>query len=393
MKKKVDVAIVGGGVVGMALALSLSKLGHSVIIIEKKSMQIKDIDLDLSTYDTRIFALNHTARNFLNQLEIDIRSFSHTTEFESMALWSRSKNQALTLTDKDHTYPCLGYIVEHRQLMTQLMKAIKESSQIEVYDDTNIDGLTSEGNITFEDGSHLEAQWIIGADGGHSIVREKIGFKVTEKEYHQSALIMNVQHTHSHDKTAYQCFENNETLAFLPLINSFHSSIVWSNDSDEIKKLQSLPENQLMHRLAEASDYRLGQCQLLSDVNTFPLKSLHVKNYKKNKVILVGDAAHVLHPMAGWGMNLGLQDAATLMQCINRYLKQNQPLHQVTERAFLRYERYRRSHNQTMMLIINLLRQAFRADIPYNWIQSMNKLKRIMVKIAQGEQSIIKLLK
>jgi 2-octaprenylphenol hydroxylase len=206
------------------------------------------------------------------------------------------------------------------------------------------------------EGSQLHASLIVAADGRDSAVRTMAAIEVQGWAYDQYALVATVTPSAPHQETAWQRFMPNGPLAFLP-INDGSCSIVWSTTPDEAKRLKQLPEDEFCLLLSRAIEGRLGEITHVGPRGFFPLKLQHATSYVKPGLALVGDAAHAIHPLAGQGVNLGLQDAATLAQCLIEGKQAGRS--PGTLRDLRRYERIRKGDNITMLAAMDGFKRLF----------------------------------
>jgi 2-octaprenylphenol hydroxylase len=246
--------------------------------------------------------------------------------------------------------PNLGYIIENRNVQTALLDLFETAggqiidgglSTVHIHEDrVNIE--TTAGPIS--------ARLIIGADGARSAVRDAVGLTADFGTYRQTAIVATISTERPHESTAWQRFTRSGTLAFLPLANG-ECSIVWSIDEDLAADLLALSPNEFERELAVASDRVLGQVTLTSERLSLPLRKLAAHWYVTQRCALIGDAAHVVHPLAGQGVNLGVLDAAALVEVLIAARAEREDPGAL--RLLRRYERWRKSENELMALSID----------------------------------------
>ena len=234
------------------------------------------------------------------------------------------------------------------------------------------------------------ARLVIGADGAQSAVRAAAGLTVDTRAYGQTAIVASVATERPHEYTAWQRFMRDGTLAFLPLADGT-SSIVWSADDTRAASLVSLSDAAFAAELDRASDFALGRTLLLSERLSFPLTRLAAQRYVAQRVALIGDAAHVVHPLAGQGMNLGLLDAATLAQQIKAGLAAREDPGAL--RVLRAYERWRKSEVAAMAISIDTFDRllahgagpvARLAQRGLSWVNASQELRRFFIRRALG---------
>jgi len=257
--------------------------------------------------------------------------------------------------------PLLGYIVENSLLCHALEEVINGLETVRWYRPASLQGFVVEAqhvHLELAAGNSLAARLLVGADGGRSQVRRLAGIGTRARDYHQSAVVASVRTALPHQDIARQRFLPSGPLAFLPLADPQHCSIVWSTHPGHAECLREMAPVAFEQTLSESFEAALGAVELLGERATFPLSRLHASAYVKPRLALVGDSAHRIHPLAGQGANLGLMDVAALAQVILDARGQG---HQDCGRYALlrRYERWRRGENLAMMLAMDLFRDGF----------------------------------
>jgi len=336
-----DVLIVGGGPAG-ACAGSLLARGLRVAVLEPRRPAAIQPQAPM---DTRVVAISRASERILGAAGAWTKlSSPRVCEYERMCVWhERSAPRsadALVFDAAEAGEPNLGYIVESRLLQTALLDALVDASGCIVEAElVALDVGADCVRVQTSQGS-LSARLVVGADGAQSVVRKTLGLTAESSAYRQTAIIANVATEKPHEKTAWQRFMRDGTLALLPLADGA-SSIVWSADDSVATELLAATPPQFEARLNRASDLVLGPTRLVSDRVSFPLRRLAAHRYVANRCVLIGDAAHVVHPLAGQGVNLGLLDAAALAQTLFGALEEKEDVG--AERVLRKYERWRKS--------------------------------------------------
>jgi 2-octaprenyl-3-methyl-6-methoxy-1,4-benzoquinol hydroxylase len=360
MIEKFDVVIVGGGMVGSAVACSLGNSSLKVAVIESTSPQAFSPE---QAHDLRVSALSIASKNILETVGawdgIVARRFC---PFKRMRVWETAGDTEFC--SDDINYPELGYIVENRITQLALLDRLQEFDNIELICPSTITKINysigEDSLLELEDGRQLSTKVLVAADGGQSRVRQVVGLGVTSWDYKQHALVIYIETAYEQQDITWQRFLPSGPQAFLPLTGHY-GSIVWYNSPDEVKRLKSLSYDELKDELQRAFPDCLGQVNNVLGVASFPLKRQHAQNYVKPGVVLVGDAAHMINPLAGQGVNIGLLDAAALGEVLIDAAKNGLALGDLS--VLRRYEQLRRNENLKMMTVMDVFYQVFSNEI------------------------------
>ena len=360
MKEKFDVVIVGGGMVGAAVACSLGGSLLKVAVIESSPPQPFATD---QAHDLRVSALSIASKNILETVGawegIINRRFC---PFRRMRVWETTGDTEFC--SDDINYPELGYIVENRVTQLALLDRLQEFDNIELICPITIKKINyvigKPGEVELEDGRILSAKVLVAADGGQSKVRQTVGLGVTSWDYKQHAMVIYIETAYEQQDITWQRFLPSGPQAFLPLTGNY-GSIVWYNSPDEVKRLKSLSFEVLKDELVAAFPDCLGKVNRVLGVASFPLKRQHAQNYVKPGVVLVGDAAHMINPLAGQGVNIGLLDAAALGEVLIDAAKKGLEIGDLS--VLKNYEKLRRHENLKMMTVMDIFYQVFSNEI------------------------------
>lgn len=356
-----DVVVAGGGMVGATLALGLERDGFSVALIEARP---PPLEWDLDGHDLRVSAITRASQRLLDRLGVwaSIQS-DRATPYQQMRVWDRGGFGEIHFDAADLAEPDLGHIVENRIIVRSLWRALADS-QVEVITPAEIrtQECHAEGvSLMLSEDRALTAGLLVGADGARSQVRERAGIKSRSEDYEQQAVVATIRAELGNQATAWQRFMPDGPLALLPMEKDLFS-IVWSTTPEEATRLKGLDPEAFDIELTDVSEGRLGRLSLLGERATFPLRLQHARQYVLPGLALIGDAAHVIHPLAGQGVNLGFLDAAALLDALHTGRESGRvPGALRTLRA---YERARRGHNTATQLAMDGFKHLFGSRFP-----------------------------
>jgi len=377
-----DCAVIGGGMVGAASALSLAEQGLTVALIEMYQPKVFASEQAL---DLRVSAISLASQFLLEQLG----AWQHIKQwracpYERLGVWE----QEFAYTEfnaEDIEQPHLGHIVENRLIQLALWQQIKSHNNIKIFCPeslTNLEQDMDKVTLTLSQQT-LSAKLLIAADGANSQVRQLTNIGVTSWDYQQSAMLINVETVCEQQDITWQQFFPTGPVAFLPLSRKplteqgrfkqkegvGYASLVWYHHRDEIKRLSGLSNSQLQQEVMANFPKRLGHITVV-DKAAFPLTRRHANNYQKGRVLLVGDAAHTINPMAGQGVNLGFKDVKALQEVIALAIAEGKCWHD--EKVLSQYERLRRRDNLLMQSTMDALYLSF--SHPSSVIKAMRNL-------------------
>jgi 2-octaprenylphenol hydroxylase len=396
MSTMFDVLVVGGGPVGACAAALLAR-GSSgslaplrICVLEPKRPQQPAFGSEL---DARVVAVSRASERILESAGAWAMVLGpRVGAYERMRIWheSTAPASALVFDAADVGEPNLGYIVENRLLQAALLDEFSAAGGH--MESAELQALSVGSDVVTVDTSNgpLSARLVVGADGAKSAVRQAVGLTADIADFNETAIVATVATERSHEKTAWQRFMRDGTLAFLPLADGT-SSIVWSADNNIATGLLAMSPAEFETQLNRASDLALGPTRLVSDRITFPLKKLSAHRYVAHRCALIGDAAHVVHPLAGQGVNLGLLDAAALSQLLlDARAEREDP---GALRVLRQYERWRKSEVAFMSTAINAFDRFLAhgsgplsrlAQRGLGWVNRSQEIKRLFVSRALG---------
>ncbi len=368
MAQHFDVIIVGGGMVGAALACALGDTPLKVAVIEGQLPQPFSPEKPLAL---RVSAISIASRRILEGVGAwNNIAAMRLCPFRRMKVWEMT--DGTEFRSRDIQYPELGYIIENRLVQLGLIQRLQKFSNIDLLSPVRpkrIDYHSEGSEIELEDGRRVSGRLLVAADGGRSQVRQAVGIGVTAWDYEQSALVLTVETAYGQQDITWQRFTENGPQAFLPLPGP-HASLVWYQRPEEVRRLQSLGDGELLNALYDAFPRELGDIVRILDRGSFPLKRQHAQRYVKPGVALVGDAAHMIHPLAGQGVNIGLLDAAALGQVLIAAHADGKDIGAL--KVLKTYEAMRRRDNLTMMTVMDLFYRVFsNASVPLKIVRNV----------------------
>jgi 2-octaprenylphenol hydroxylase len=377
-----DVVIVGGGLVGGLCALLLAEGGVAPVVLDAAPAVDDGV---LAQRDARVFALSPANLHVLQRVGVWARVRRHAP-YQAMQVWHRDGYGQLDFGQADALYAeWLGSMVEPSVLALALQEQTVAAG-LDWRRDTRVMSLEQypdHWQIRLQDGQVLCTRLLIGADGGRSMVRQAAGILTKQLDYQQSALTCAIRTDLPHAGVARQVFLAGGPLAFLPMADlddaeSGHwQSVVWSLPTEIAAEMSALDDTALMAALTEASERVLGNVQRIESRGLFPLRAQQAEHDVAERLALIGDAAHVVHPMAGQGVNLGLLDAAVLADALLHDRARGLWAHRQT---LARYARTRRLPNSLMMHGLSALGWIQGAQHPaLVWLrgEGMHQLSRL----------------
>lgn len=399
----VDVVVVGGGIAGKACALGLAQLGLQTIQIAPELGQAVPAPQG-NQWGQRIYAFSPSTQKLLTHLQIwDAIDHSRMQPVRDMRIFGDrgEKQDQLHLSAFEAGTPQLAWIGESNLIEHTLDQASRFQNKLERISDAvdstevDLDGVT----LHLSNGSTLRAQLVIAADGANSPIRSELGISIKEESYSQSAVVANWICSNTHLETAYQWFlPGGDIVAMLPLPNK-QVSMVWSTSPENAAELLKLDQAMWTDKLSSIANgavvAQLGELTLNSTPAAFPLRRIRANRFigpeDNPKVALIGDAAHVMHPLAGQGLNLGLRDVATLLNILSKRESFRLPNDKVLLR---RYERQRQGDTSALLWVTDKLKKLFSASSGTekqlrNWglgmVNRSHFIKRRLIERALGD--------
>lgn len=376
MKSIFDIAIVGGGMIGRALALALTS-HHST-----RNTRVALIDggqpkpLDLNQYDPRVVALAARAQGFLSRIGVweDILN-TRACPYHKMHVWDGDGTGHISFSSNDIHAAQLGHIIESSVINAALSAHLAKykASTFSLIENMRVCDFTPQRKIatkegdmhalTLSDGNIIKARLVVGVDGAQSFIREQSAIQARKWSYGHHAIVTTVKTEKPHSNTAWQRFTQTGPIALLPLLNNDDQdtcSLVWSAQTDRAQALMALDDSAFCAALTRETEAALGQVTQVDKRHSIALNQCHAKRYIDDGIVLAGDAAHVIHPLAGLGANLGFGDVEALFNEIIRAVERNIPVD--NSQALRRYERTRQGENLAVMAAMEGFKRLFEAD-------------------------------
>ena len=389
MQEDYDVLIVGGGMVGATLGCALGGSMLKVAVLEDAPPQEFAPD---QPHDLRVSAVSVASASILKT----VGAWKGVTgrrlcPYRRMRVWEDRGD--VEFRSEEINEPVLGHIVENRIIQLAVLERLKDFANVDLLcpvKTKRIDYTAGGSTIELEDGRVLSGRLLVAADGGYSRVRQIAGMGVAGWDYEQHAFVLTVDTGYPQQDITWQRFTPTGPLAFLPL-DGPHASLVWYNTQDEVKRLKSLPDEMLMRELKQTFPDCLGEINAIAARGSFPLKRQHALNYTKEGVALIGDAAHMIHPLAGQGVNIGLLDAAALAQTLIAAKRSGRDIG--SARVLEDYESMRRNNNLVMMTTMDMFYRVFgNASAPLRLVRNLGlgiaerlgPAKKMVMRYAMG---------
>jgi 2-octaprenylphenol hydroxylase len=369
MSNRIDVIVVGAGVTGLSVATLLAQSPHAgdlrIRVVDAAERPVWQADKNVAL---RVSAISCGSADLLERVGTwSAIESSRLCPYDHMSVWDAAdeptSTSSLQFDADEFAVQHLGYIVEN-VLIQHALLGVLDTAEVELCFDApiaSIDADAPKHRVVLQSGAVLDADLIIGADGARSVVRESAGIQVQRLPYAQTAFVTHLSPELSHQHTAWQRFLRDGPLGMLPLADG-RISVVWSTTPDAAEKALQCSDEELGALLTEASDSVLGKLVVSGPRGAFPLAAQHAGDYVRRGIALIGDAAHTVHPLAGQGANLGLQDASELAAVIIAALDVGE--HPADRPVLRRYERARKGANATMMHFMTGLNRLFAADSP-----------------------------
>ena len=383
-----DTIIVGGGMVGMSLAVALAREGLQVALIEKASLPSQ---LD-PTFDGRVSAIALGSKNILENIGVWEGMAKEAQPILDIRVSDGAAPFFLHYCHRDIGSEPFGYIVENRYIRHALHAAARETSNITLYENTTVADFAADdsGCNVHVNGKTLRCRLLIAADGKQSPLRKQSGIKAAEWGYGQTAIVCTIRHEKSHEGLAQERFLPAGPFAVLPMTGN-RSSLVWVEPDDRVDTYLTLPDGEFAQEITERVGTYLGSITVEGKRFSYPLSLMHAYSYIGERLALIGDAAHAIHPIAGQGVNLGFRDVAVLTELVAERFRLGMDI--AAPDVLEHYQQWRRFDNTTMLAVTDGLNRLFSNNvIPLRvarnlgmWaVGKMPPIKRFFMRHAMG---------
>lgn len=361
MNTTYEIVIAGAGMVGLSAAALLSKDQRlRITVVDAGKRPAFDVGEDVSL---RVSSIAPGSKEMLSSIDAwEGIASRRACPFRDMKVWDSAGSadgpETLSFESAEFAVPQLGFIVENSLIQHAILEQL-DLSTVAVHYDTPIASVERSGyrfKVGLENGETLKPDLLIGADGARSMVRGNAGIAVKSWLHGQKAFVTVLQPELSHCSTAWQRFLTDGPIGMLPLDDG-RISIVWSTTPDRADEALAMSDDELGNCMTDITDGVLGRLTPVGPRGAYPLKSQHAVDYVQDGLVLIGDAAHAIHPLAGQGVNLGMADAVELAKVVSDVLDRDENPGDLP--ALRKYERARKGANKTMLTFMDMLNRLF----------------------------------
>ncbi|ALS99511.1 2-octaprenyl-6-methoxyphenyl hydroxylase [Lacimicrobium alkaliphilum] len=368
--QKYDLIIAGGGTVGCLLALSLATSGLKIAVVEARAYARDPLQSPHPGFDSRSIALSHQSASYLNHLGLQTKLQHNSTPIKQIKVSDQGHTGQCLLDHRQQGVGALGYVISQQQLGTMLYEPVKDSPDIKWHCPDSIAGLRQHQQhieVSLTSGGQLSAQLLIVAEGGKSATANMLGPEPQIDDYRQVAIVANVQTDQPHESRAYERFTAQGPLALLPNRDKGFG-LVWSVAVERLGQLEQMADAAFLQQLQQAFGYSAGRFCGVGRRDSYPLALVRLDRTIAHRAVVIGNAAHTLHPIAGQGFNLGLRDAECLANLLLQANKQNADLGEPTL-----LQAYGRQREQDQQQVINRTDALVRFFSNRHWPLTMGR--------------------
>lgn len=391
VRGRVDAVVVGGGVVGGATALMLAREGLQVHLVEAREPRPWQADAEL---DLRVFALAPSSARLLDSLGVwDAVAAARVSPYQGMQVVDAANGAKLDFSAARRGRAELGWIVENGLLVDRLWQGLRQAG-VQLHCPAQLQDVTWRDDgvrLELDGGRSLRTALLVAADGAGSPLREQAGIACRKRDYRQRGVVAHVRCQQDHDGVAWQRFLPGGPLALLPLADG-RCSVVWTLPQQEASRVLALDDGAFCRELGMASDFHFGPVTQATHRAAFPLRLQLARRYCHRRMVLVGDAAHVVHPLAGQGVNLGLRDVIGLRAVVREAMQRSVDI--ADENVLARYSRRRRSADSLDAVGFDAIERGFALDsapltalrgVGVRLVNRLGPLKQRLIAHAAGD--------
>ena len=387
MSGKFDVIVVGAGMIGGAAACLFARQGLEVGLVESRALK------RCAEEDERVSAINPAVCQMFKALDVWAGlDPAAVGAYHAMKVWDRNSSAKISFDAAEIGQACLGYIIENRAMIAAMLEKLRQNYNVKIMDETGLEEIERGGTRlrVVLSGEAVETRLLVAADGARSRVRQLCGIQTRFSDLAQDAIVTTVSTARPHRRTAWQCFLETGPVAMLPR-GDRRCSVVWSCDRDKTDEIMRLKDAEFCARLAPLFADALGEIADCRPRRRFALAQRHASRYIADSVALVGDAAHVTHPLAGLGANIGFVDAAALAEVVEQAHSRGRAIGQHS--VLRRYERWRKGDNAVVLAVMKGFKEIFGSSratamavrsTGMNLANSIAPLKITLAKFATG---------
>ena len=356
MQHDYDVLIVGGGLAGNCLALALQQSDLKIAVVEAST----PAQLHHSPAGDRALALASGTIKMLTALGVWQQAQAAATAIDKIQISDQGHFGKTRLSARQEGVAALGYVITARDLENAVADLV-EKAGIEQISPARVIGIASDdtlAHISLKQGQesiNVSAKLVVGADGGQSTVRKLLGIEQSVTEYHQTAIVTTIKTAEAHDNTAFERFTSSGPLALLPFNDEY--AVVWTRSTEDAEQLMMDSEATFIQTLQACFGYKLGQFSLTAPRRSFPLSLIRANSMHSGRAVIIGNAAHQLHPVAGQGFNLGLRDVVQLAEIILKTAEQGADIG--TQQMLEEYTQQRQKDHDTVINFTNSVVKLF----------------------------------
>ena len=358
MRTDFDVLIVGGGMVGASLAIALSEHQLRIGLLEAAIPS----DPGRPSYDDRGIALAHGSQKIFQAMGLWDHILEDASPIKDIHISDRGHFGFSHLNAAKENVDALGHVVTARHLGRHLLERMNQCADVAVIAPARVVAVDSSAESAFveveQDGQQrtIHTKLLVAADGGKSFIREQLDVPTQRWEYDQTAVVTNITPEQPHNNVAYERFTDSGPVALLPMTEN-RCALVWTVRDEQVDEVMSFDDAQFIQHFQERFGHRLGRFMRVGKRNHYPLNLLRAKEFTRERIAIIGNAAHTLHPIAGQGFNLGLRDVSALVDVILAAQKEHDDVGHSS--ALDRFSQWRKTEQKSMALATDGLARLF----------------------------------